>query len=40
MGIVEVKKGRNQVFFKRIGKNEKTSAQGFDLVTPIPQWLS
>jgi hypothetical protein len=35
MGELTMKEGQNQVFFKLLGKNEKSSALGFDLVTIV-----
>lgn len=35
MGVLEMKEGPNQVFFKLVGKNDKASALGFDIVTLI-----
>ncbi len=35
MGELDLKEGQNQVFFKLVGKNEKSSSLGFDLVTLI-----
>jgi hypothetical protein len=35
MGELELKEGLNQVFFKLVGKNDKASALGFDIVTLV-----
>ena len=35
MGVVELREGQNQVFFKLVGKNEKATALRLDLVTLI-----
>ncbi len=36
MGVLELKKGPNPVFFKLTGKNAKSSGLGLDLVTLTP----
>ncbi len=35
MGVLDLKEGQNQVFFKLVGKNEKSTALALDMVTLI-----
>ena len=39
VGVLNLQEGPNQVFFKLIGKNEKSTAQTFDIVTLILEKL-